>query len=157
MKKVIRLTENDLTRIVKRVINETSVINTEMFKSYGDQKLKPLGFRGFPHHKNNSIYIYDKNESPGGTWTTNIRIFVVCESDKKVDVSVTTYLGHYNKTFDNIKGAIDEAIYLDNLMIKNFKSKHPGGDKTKFWNNPPLKLEVFDKTLLERGFKKRTN
>ena len=130
MRKIVRLTERDLTRIVKRVISEQNDPSQNEFKSYGNQKLIPLGFEGESSH-NNNVYSFKLKE---GTRSTYKEIEILIETlVEDGSVFLNTYIitgaGRFSKDIRNaninkIKTAVDEVIYL----TKAHTDKTPEGD-----------------------------
>ena len=149
MGRIVRLTERDLTRLVRRVISEqNSPLETE-FKSYGNQKLIPLGFEGESSH-NNNVYSFKLKE---GTRSTYKEIVILIETDENSPAFLNTYIitgaGRFSKDIRNaninkIKTAVDEVIYLNNLI--NSAVKISDVDRRL------LKLNEINKTIIGKGF-----
>ena len=150
MKKIIRLTESDLMRLVRRVISEQNSPLEKEFKSYGNQKLIPLGFEGESSH-NNNVYSYKLKE---GTRSTYKEIDILIETlVEDGSVFLNTYIitgaGRFSKDIRNvninqIKTAVDEVIYLNNLI--NSAVKISDVDRRL------LKLNEINKTIIGKGF-----
>ena len=149
MRKIVRLTERDLTRIVKRVISEQNDPSQNEFKSYGNQKLIPLGFEGESSH-NNNVYSFKLKE---GTRSTYKEIVILIETDENSPAFLNTYIitgaGRFSKDIRNvninqIKTAVDEVIYLNNLI--NSAVKISDVDRRL------LKLNEINKTIIGKGF-----
>ena len=150
MKKIIRLTESDLMRLVRRVISEQNSPLEKEFKSYGNQKLIPLWFEGESSH-NNNVYSYKLKE---GTRSTYKEIDILIETlVEDGSVFLNTYIitgaGRFSKDIRNvninqIKTAVDEVIYLNNLI--NSAVKISDVDRRL------LKLNEINKTIIGKGF-----
>ena len=148
MGRIVRLTERDLTRLVRRVISEqNSPLETE-FKSYGNQKLIPLGFEGESSH-NNNVYSFKLKE---GTRSTYKEIVILIETENSpafLNTYIITGAGRFSKDIRNvninqIKTAVDEVIYLNNLI--NSAVKISDVDRRL------LKLNEINKTIIGKGF-----
>ena len=148
MRKIVRLTERDLTRIVKRVISEQNDPSQNEFKSYGNQKLIPLGFEGESSH-NNNVYSFKLKE---GTRSTYKEIVILIETENSpafLNTYIITGAGRFSKDIRNvninqIKTAVDEVIYLNNLI--NSAVKISDVDRRL------LKLNEINKTIIGKGF-----
>ena len=148
MRKIVRLTERDLTRIVKRVISEQNDPSQNEFKSYGNQKLIPLGFEGESSH-NNNVYSFKLKE---GTRSTYKEIVILIETENSpafLNTYIITGAGRFSKDIRNvninqIKTAVDEVIYLNNLINSAVKISDP--------DRRLLKLNEINKTIIGKGF-----
>ena len=153
MGRIVRLTERDLTRLVRRVISEqNSPLETE-FKSYGNQKLIPLGFEGALTHNNveSNVYRFKLKE---GTRSTYKEIEILIETlVEDGSVFLNTYIitgaGRFSKDIRDanivkIKTAVDEVIYLNNLINSAVKISDP--------DRRLLKLNEINKTIIGKGF-----
>jgi hypothetical protein len=148
MGRIVRLTERDLTRLVRRVISEQNSPSQNEFKSYGNQKLIPLGFEGESSH-NNNVYSFKLKE---GTRSTYKEIVILIETDNSpafLNTYIITGAGRFSKDIRNvninqIKTAVDEVIYLNNLI--NSAVKISDVDRRL------LKLNEINKTIIGKGF-----
>ena len=148
MRKIVRLTERDLTRIVKRVISEQNDPSQNEFKSYGNQKLIPLGFEGESSH-NNNVYSFKLKE---GTRSTYKEIVILIETENSpafLNTYIITGAGRFSKDIRDanivkIKTAVDEVIYLNNLINSAVKISDP--------DRRLLKLNEINKTIIGKGF-----
>ena len=150
MGRIVRLTERDLTRLVRRVISEQNSPLENEFKSYGDQKLIPLGFEGESTH-NNKVYSFNLKEGTRSTYK-EIEILVetlVEDGSMFLNTYIVTGTGRFSKDIRNvninkIKTAVDEVIYLNNLI--NSAVKISDVDRRL------LKLNEINKTIIGKGF-----
>ena len=148
MKKIIRLTESDLMRLVRRVISEQNSPLEKEFKSYGNQKLIPLGFEGESSH-NNNVYSFKLKE---GTRSTYKEIVILIETENSpafLNTYIITGAGRFSKDIRDanivkIKTAVDEVIYLNNLINSAVKISDP--------DRRLLKLNEINKTIIGKGF-----
>lgn len=153
MGRIIRLTERDLSRLVRRVISEQNDPSQNEFKSYGNQKLIPLGFEGYSSH-NNNVYSFKLKQ---GTRSTYKEIVILIETDKNSPAFLNTYIitgaGRFSKDIRDanivkIKTAVDEVIYLNNLINSAVKISDP--------DRRLLKLNEINKTIIGKGFEDYT-
>ena len=148
MRRTVRLTERDLTRLVRRVIREQNDPSQNEFKSYGNQKLIPLGFEGESSH-NNNVYSFKLKE---GTRSTYKEIVILIETENSpafLNTYIITGAGRFSKDIRDanivkIKTAVDEVIYLNNLI--NSAVKISDVDRRL------LKLNEINKTIIGKGF-----
>jgi hypothetical protein len=157
MTRIIRLTESDLTRIVRRVINEDDNSLQKEFKSYCNQKLVPLGFIG-KSFKNTHDFIdsYKIKEGIGSTYKSIDISLETNDFGKSYAyyVHVITDIGHFTKNInlifiDKLKMAVDDVVYFNNLIDSALKIN----DKKQRL----LSLEQIKKTLIEKGFDEGKN
>ena len=124
MKKIIKLTESDLTRIVKRVIKENSakdsiieVIKEEGWKSAaglvgGDKNLAKLAFNNNPI---NFLHMFDDLD--------------VVQSEEKPDLTLFRFKPKHNLMVYNSRV---NMVYLSNLEIWSVLIYHFGLENDKF-------------------------
>jgi len=79
MKKIIRLTESDLTRIVKRVITESEVLPAKLSGSYKSLITSWEGEDGEDAHIDNRTEIFFRNLDQYNDPSTREKLFKKCE------------------------------------------------------------------------------
>lgn len=127
MKKIIRLTETDLTRIVKRVIKESEVEDDE-FIYLDEPKLKDYGWNPREEEMGNfDKYKYWK-ESPYG---------------KRYQYHLSMYKDKHNKSMEHILSLPDDEL-----------DKYMSDAKSEYDRKYPRKNKVGDFHAWLRGRKK---
>ena len=143
MKKIIRLTESDLTRIVRRVLNESS--QTDEIKKITDLKNQIEKILGYYYIKDGKIIDKEINQevnpeslkSLGPYYKTKIEsVLVGTEEDEKnigavesikdeiINGPFKSFIGDYNE-FNISKNQIDD--YYTDIRCEYFRN---GKDKT---------------------------
>ena len=118
MRKTIRLTEHDLIRIVKRVINEQENNNIDSFKSIGTRKLGPLGFKGRRGGSSEVQYVFEKARGSRDSYVDILFELTI----GGLGVNVITGMGNFTKQnipFNKLDSIISEVISINSLQFNS--------------------------------------